>query len=630
MAEELKKFGEYYLIKKIATGGMAEVHLARTRTARGPEKYVAIKIVHPRYQEEENFHRMIVDEAKIAIQLTHKNICQVFDLGQQDGRYYIVMEYIDGYDLSRLQETCQALNLRVPFDVAAFIGREVCVGLTYAHARNDRSGKPLNLIHRDISPQNLLISFDGNCKIIDFGIAKVSTKIQQTHAGVIKGKFYYMSPEQAGADKVDQRSDLFSLGICLWETLCGRSLFRREGGPSNPLAILHEIRSMSIPRIRDIRPDCPPALDNIITQALQRKLKSRFSDAQQMQAAFNRYLLEHAPSFTRKRLASFVVRAFGKEEMSKEVDRVTTSMVNLMTRAEFQPDAASIIYDLAESSGQLDKSFTFVTDPSSLKAIPEDAPIHAPESAVTDLGVMAIQHEIAQEHTAVFASASLSAPADPPAQPASTVDPNNQTHIIPSDLIEAASRAADSANAVTTGKLRKIKLEVPSKEPAAPQSTPLQPLTQHHLFRPLVIGILVLCVLSATLAYLLIRRAKVRHDAEQQRLREENGISALFAPHSALTPPRTGNDFTGWELFGDDFDGVVFGHFKRHVANDDLHTALGLIDFDNLTHTPVKEATRYPRVIHERQGTIGVDPIHRTRRTFVLILPVTLGTTTAV
>ncbi len=285
------RFGDYTLIRKIATGGMAEIFLAQAHSLSGGDRLVALKMIHPRYAEDKHFHRMMVEEARIAVQLNHPNVGQVFDLGQWAGRYFLVMEFIDGCDLARAQECAAAHGAPFPVDVVAYIGHEVAAALAFAHQVKDKRGKPLGLIHRDISPQNVLLSADGHVKLIDFGIAKVATQIQQTQVGVIKGKFFYMSPEQAGAHDVDQRSDLFSLGICLWETLASRPLFRRDDGPTNPLAILHDVRSMPIPRIRDLRPDCPPELDGIVARLLARDVTARFQSAESVREALARFLV---------------------------------------------------------------------------------------------------------------------------------------------------------------------------------------------------------------------------------------------------------------------------------------------------------------------------------------------------
>ncbi|MFT5434480.1 MAG: serine/threonine protein kinase [Myxococcota bacterium] len=493
-----RRFGDYFLIKKIATGGMAEIFLAKTRTAQGPEKYVALKMIHTRYMEERNFHHMIAEEAKIAVQLGHKNIGQVFDLGQVDGRYFIVMEYIDGYDLSRLHDACRQKLLPIPFEIAAFVGHEVCAALTYAHKLRDRSGQALNLIHRDISPQNILLSFQGEIKLIDFGIAKVATQMQQTQVGVIKGKFYYMSPEQAGAADIDQRSDLFSLGICLWETICGRPLFRREGGPTNPLAILHEIRSMRIPRVRELRPECPPQLDALVAQALSRDRDARFSSAVDMKAAFSRFLLTEMPDLDPREIVDFMVAAYDKVETTKETARITTKMADLMQRTDFQPGGASVIFALP-SAGASERDLadvqTAIFKPEVRTGVAEGlaAPVRPPEVSPSS-GDLAVSNTVflRKDHVEELRARGEKAESY---DTGGEADPNGQTQAISEADIDAARDALRNNPTATTYDDLRL-----SDEPG--------PLSEHPLFRWLIIAVLVLCILTATLALMLLQRSR--------------------------------------------------------------------------------------------------------------------------
>jgi eukaryotic-like serine/threonine-protein kinase len=192
-----RQFGPYRLIRQIAVGGMAEIHLAKTTGIAGFEKYVALKMIHPNFAEDEQFIQMLVDEAKIAVQLTHGNIAQTFDLGRVGETYYITMEFVDGADLYKILRRGSEQDVEMPLDVCAFIGKEIASALDHAHRKKDHIGKPLGIVHRDVSPQNVLISYAGEIKLVDFGIAKATMKARQTAVGVIKGKYYYMSPEQA-------------------------------------------------------------------------------------------------------------------------------------------------------------------------------------------------------------------------------------------------------------------------------------------------------------------------------------------------------------------------------------------------------------------------------------------------
>ena len=223
MAE--RQFGPYRLVRQIAVGGMAEIHLAKTKGIAGFEKYVALKMIHPNFAEDEQFIQMLVDEAKIAVQLTHGNIAQTFDLGRVGETYYITMEYVDGADLYKILRRASEQDIEMPLDVCAFIAKEITSALDHAHRKRDHTGKPLGIVHRDVSPQNVLVSYAGEVKLVDFGIAKATMKARQTAVGVIKGKYYYMSPEQAWGDPIDFRSDIFSAGIVLYEMLTGQMLY---------------------------------------------------------------------------------------------------------------------------------------------------------------------------------------------------------------------------------------------------------------------------------------------------------------------------------------------------------------------------------------------------------------------
>ena len=197
MAE--RQFGPYRLVRQIAVGGMAEIHLAKTRGIAGFEKYVVLKMIHPNFALDEQFIEMLIDEAKIAVQLQHVNVAQTFDLGRVGDTYYITMEFVDGADLYKILRRGSERNADVPLDVCAFVAKEMATGLDYAHRKRGTGGEPLGIVHRDVSPQNVLVSNAGEVKLVDFGIAKATMKARQTAAGVIKGKYYYMSPEQAWA-----------------------------------------------------------------------------------------------------------------------------------------------------------------------------------------------------------------------------------------------------------------------------------------------------------------------------------------------------------------------------------------------------------------------------------------------
>ncbi|MBS1122228.1 MAG: serine/threonine protein kinase [Deltaproteobacteria bacterium] len=305
MAE--RQFGPYRLIRRIAVGGMAEIHLAKTKGIAGFEKYVALKMIHPNFAEDEQFIQMLVDEAKIAVQLTHGNIAQTFDLGRVGETYYITMEYVDGADLYKILRRASEQDLEMPLDVCAFVAKEITSALDHAHRKRDHSGKPLGIVHRDVSPQNVLISYSGEVKLVDFGIAKATMKARQTAVGVIKGKYYYMSPEQAWGDPIDYRSDIFSAGIVLYEMITGQMLYLEED--------LHKLldlaRQANIPPPSTLRKGIPPQLERIIMHALAKVPGDRYQSAADFATDLERFLHAYSPVFTTSKVAGLIRKVIG-------------------------------------------------------------------------------------------------------------------------------------------------------------------------------------------------------------------------------------------------------------------------------------------------------------------------------
>ena len=281
----MEQFGKYSLIRKIGTGGMAEVFLARTTVAQGLNKTLVIKKIHTAYARSRQFVTMFVDEAKIALSLNHPNIIQVFDFGAVGDTYFLAMEYVEGMDLLRLLQEAAKARLRLPYGLSAYIVQQVAKGLDYAHRKTDEFGEPLAIVHRDISPQNVLLSWDGGVKIVDFGIARARDVHEEQ--GVIKGKFAYMSPEQGRGEPVDCRSDVFAAGIVLFELVCARPLFHGKGKEA-----LEMVKSGAIPRPRDFAPELPETLERIILRALAFHRTDRFQTARDMQHELGKFQLE--------------------------------------------------------------------------------------------------------------------------------------------------------------------------------------------------------------------------------------------------------------------------------------------------------------------------------------------------
>lgn len=285
-------FGRYQLLEKIAAGGMAEVFKARMRGEEGFEKIVAIKRILPHMADNDDFITMFVDEAKLAAQLTHNNIIHIYDLGKVDAYHYIAMEYVDGKDLRSILKQGNERGYPLPPELAILVASKIANALDYAHRRMGMDGKELNLVHRDVSPQNILISFEGDIKLCDFGIAKAATKVSQTQTGALKGKLQYMSPEQAWGKKIDRRTDIFSLGIVLFEMLTGERLFTGD----TDLTILEQVRDAKVVAPSTKNPDVPKKLDQVVLKALAKNPQDRYQNASEFEKELLSILYSYQPT----------------------------------------------------------------------------------------------------------------------------------------------------------------------------------------------------------------------------------------------------------------------------------------------------------------------------------------------
>src|SRR5256714_3581897 len=249
-------FGRYLLLERIAAGGMAEVYKAKSYGVAGFEKLLVIKKILPHLSQNERFVSMFIKEAKIAVNLNHKNVVQVFDLGKVADDYYIAMEYVHGRDLREITRACAKKRIPLPLSIACYLLAEIAAGLDYAHRRKDTDEQPLNIIHMDISPQNVLVSFEGDVKIADFGIAHAVGGDGKMKGGVLRGKYAYMSPEMANGKPVDQRTDIFSAGGILHELITGRRLFYEPDEGKT----IENVRQWLVPPPPEIKPQVPPQL----------------------------------------------------------------------------------------------------------------------------------------------------------------------------------------------------------------------------------------------------------------------------------------------------------------------------------------------------------------------------------
>jgi eukaryotic-like serine/threonine-protein kinase len=281
-----QRFGRYLLVDRLSSGGMAEIFVAKSMGVSGFQKIVAIKRIHPWAGEDSDFTTMFIDEAKISARLSHVNIGQVFEFGQVDGQYFLALEYIPGKDVRALQAHLGESGRFLPVNLVLHIGTRLCQALDYAHRQKNADGSSMGIIHRDISPPNVLISYEGAVKLIDFGIAKAAARSTRTRAGRLKGKIAYMAPEQVAGAPVDHRCDIFSLGILLHEILAGRPLFQAE----NQIATMNLVRRAEVPPPSTVNPEVPLEVDRIILRALARDPEERYAWASEMRADIEQFM----------------------------------------------------------------------------------------------------------------------------------------------------------------------------------------------------------------------------------------------------------------------------------------------------------------------------------------------------
>ena len=303
------EFGDYTLFKKLAAGGMGEVFLARQERGAGFERYVAIKRILPELSDDDEFVRMFLDEARLAARLSHPNVVQIYDLGICGDQYYIAMEFLEGRDLRRIMGRLATYNRALPGAHAIQIIYGAAEGLHYAHNLKDAYGKPLNIIYRDVSPQNIFVSFHGTVKVLDFGIAKAEARSVRTRTGGLKGKYPYLSPEQVRGDAIDHRSDIFSLGTVLWEVTVGRRLFKRE----NDLLTLQAVLRCEIPPPSTLMNKYPPELEAIVMKALARMPDDRYEHCRAFQEDLEQFMGQYGLVLSPQKLGDSVSRTFSDE-----------------------------------------------------------------------------------------------------------------------------------------------------------------------------------------------------------------------------------------------------------------------------------------------------------------------------
>ncbi len=303
------RLGKYTLLRKLAIGGMAELFLSRAEGIEGFEKNVVLKRILPQLAASEDFVRMFLDEARLAGTLHHPNIAQVYDIGRAGRSYFFTMEYVRGKDLREILRASKKRGELIPFNHAISMVMGCCAGLHYAHEKLGSDGQPLGVVHRDVSPANILVTYEGGVKIVDFGVAKARSRQTETRAGSLKGKISYMSPEQCKGELVDRRSDVFAIGILLFELTTSTRAFRGE----NEFAILSKIVNEDVPSPATRRASYPPELEAIVNKALRRNPDERYSTAEELQLDLEHFARKQSAPSSAIELAKFLRTLFADE-----------------------------------------------------------------------------------------------------------------------------------------------------------------------------------------------------------------------------------------------------------------------------------------------------------------------------
>ncbi len=306
---ETTRLGSFEILRRLARGGMAEIYLARTCGPSGFEKLVVLKKILGKFADKPRYVQLFLEEAKLAASLDHPNIAQVYDIGMVDGSYFFAMEHLHGQDVRSILHRAWRIGERLPIEHAVQIARHVASALHFAHEKRRSDGTLLGLVHRDVSPSNILVTYDGATKLLDFGVAKNAASTVKTRTGALKGKIAYMSPEQARGAPLDRRSDIFSLGIVLWEMVATQRLYRAD----NDLATLQLIIHQPPRPPSQVRPECPPELERIVLRALAQDPEARYPTAEQLVLELDELAREHKLKQSPNALAATLGQLFGPE-----------------------------------------------------------------------------------------------------------------------------------------------------------------------------------------------------------------------------------------------------------------------------------------------------------------------------
>ncbi len=354
----LGTFGRFDILGRLALGGMAEIFLAR-EGGRGASRLLVIKRVLPHIASDARFVEMFLHEAKVAMHISHPNVCAIYEFGEQEGTCFIAMEWVNGVSLKQIAKRTSGAGLPPP--MAVRIAAEVADALYTANQARDQHGRPLNLVHRDVTPENIMISYDGAVKLLDFGIAKASTQMTRTQAGALKGKFPYMAPEQYRGENVDGRADVFSLGVCLYEVLTGSLLYHRATEYETMGAI---VLDSNVPSVRSARPEITQALDALTQRALAKDVQQRFRSAGEMHQALERYLVDSGTVVRSVHISRYVNELFMAErdrgpKLDRNVDLGKPATKQSTDTTGIQPlsagQLASIAAELDEEAAALER-----------------------------------------------------------------------------------------------------------------------------------------------------------------------------------------------------------------------------------------------------------------------------------
>jgi serine/threonine protein kinase len=478
---------------------MAEVFKAKQFGAEGFDKMLAIKRILPSMAQDSDFISMFIDEAKICGQLHHPNICEIYELGRVEESHFIAMEFVWGKDLLQIQNRFRKLRQQMKPDMAAFVALKMCEGLDHAHKKKGADGKSLNIIHRDISPQNVLVSYDGDVKVIDFGIAKAASRSSKTQAGVLKGKFGYMSPEQVRGLPLDRRSDIFAIGTILYELLAADRLFIGD----SDFETLEKVRNVDVPPPSKVNPACPPALEQIIMKALKRDVEDRYQWAADMGADLTTFLMRY--EFQASMLAQWMREQFSLElkregEVLEQQKKITKDAM-LQKPAAAAPVHARMGADLPTGGTQMlsDGDLELVDDASANGSAIPDAPLPELPGAATMIvgqnGAPAAPGDMAPQSTQILQAPvpGIHSPSPAPLKSESTMILSDAHAVIQPPTGSAPIRVAPSASTIIEGMAAPVMPQrqtasapVPMPMPA-PASGPIpsvvvaQPSTPHPL-----------------------------------------------------------------------------------------------------------------------------------------------------